>query len=920
MADKPAPMEYIMEVLKRYENDKNYIQAFQEYKDLMAAKAQLSSNGHGIPSFGPVVPFKEENVTEEQRTYKPNLAQILLDACMHLEKNSTLAWREYIDCIEKHKIARPRFSTQKKDYMREVLKRFENDKNYAQAFQEYKDLTAAKDQLSSNVHGIPSLGPVVPFKEENVTEEQRTYKPNLAQILLDACMHLEKNSTLAWREYIDCIEKHKIAPTPSAGNPKMSIKTSTGNIKYYMREVLREYENDKNYEQAFEECKDLLAAKGQLATSVYGISNPGPVVPFKEEKVTEEQRTYKPNLAQILLDACMNRAKNSTLAWREYIDCIEIHKIANSADRSREFIAAQAPVDPIIDQLPTEFSPEIHAEAANTTEAYEYPTKKNKEQKQTLTLFELLDKEDNKDSDEFEEAQQDLVHMFTCQAVLRSSFPHANLLQHVIVNIDKAEDVPENVRDRRLYRYLKNLKPETFDGHYSDIWREYGTLLMAENLLDLAKIAKGPDQNLYVVVRKTQFYEMQSELQLKTQEVEELSTRLSKFASQQLTEGNPNIADLSDTHRPTRLGEMYSQLFDDEWSEAFEAFKPKTEDDGDDALPDTLYTLQNILTNIFEFCKDQFKRQKIYLEDSFAVTLGFEKPKRDDAASEKAIIQRSKVNSEEIPSLEKKEQTVSFGDSSTTEKRNKEEDEEEHNRETDGGNGSSEQLLTPPIAKENPNKLEADNEEEQKYDQIMTTQEHGDENGQQILPLDKDLSTDNEINAKKNNQEPSYQKPKQETLEDGNRSERKQEEKVEPGDVKPEDRVYRNSVEYPNLVRHAKNFSKAVASTTAKSKSKLFIDTELPALIEDEIIRADVRVVTYVRKCVELCWYMCMQDPPMVIISPKQGQLVDKALFSFHGRRGKIVEVCVWPALLLHDNGPLVCKGYVLPEERNRNR
>lgn len=194
--------------------------------------------------------------------------------------------------------------------------------------------------------------------------------------------------------------------------------------------------------------------------------------------------------------------------------------------------------------------------------------------------------------------------------------------------------------------------------------------------------------------------------------------------------------------------------------------------------------------------------------------------KRDDAASEKD----SRVNSEEIPSLENKEQTGSFGDSSTTEKRNKEEDEEKHNRETDGGNGSSEQLSTPPIAKENPNKLEADNEEEQKYDQIMTTQEHGDENGQQILPLDKDLSTDNEIDAKKNNQEPSNQKPKQETLEDGNRSERKQEQKAEPGDVKPEDRVYRNSVEYPNLVRHAKNFSKAVASTTAKSKSKVSKD------------------------------------------------------------------------------------------------
>lgn len=34
-----------------------------------------------------------------------------------------------------------------------------------------------------------------------------------------------------------------------------------------------------------------------------------------------------------------------------------------------------------------------------------------------------------------------------------------------------------------------------------------------------------PDQNLYVVVRKTYFCEMQSELQLKCQEIEELSTR-----------------------------------------------------------------------------------------------------------------------------------------------------------------------------------------------------------------------------------------------------------------------------------------------------------------------------------------------------------------------------------------------------------
>lgn len=191
--------------------------------------------------------------------------------------------------------------------------------------------------------------------------------------------------------------------------------------------------------------------------------------------------------------------------------------------------------------------------------------------------------------------------------------------------------------------------------------------------------------------------------------------------------------------------------------------------------------------------------------------------KRDDAASDRG----STVNSEDLPSPEKKEQTEPLGETTSTDRSNEEEHGEKRNRETDGGRESSEQLSTPPIVKEDPNKLKADNEQEQKYDQVMITQEHGDENGQQIISMDKDPSTDNEINTTETNQEPSNQKPIQENLDDGNRSERKQERKAEPEDVKPVNRVYRTSVDYPNIVRHAKNFSKAVASTTAKSKSKV---------------------------------------------------------------------------------------------------
>ena len=33
---------------------------------------------------------------------------------------------------------------------------------------------------------------------------------------------------------------------------------------------------------------------------------------------------------------------------------------------------------------------------------------------------------------------------------------------------------------------------------------------------------------------------------------------------------NPNIADLSDSNRPTKLAESFSELYDNEWTNAFE--------------------------------------------------------------------------------------------------------------------------------------------------------------------------------------------------------------------------------------------------------------------------------------------------------------------------------------------------------------
>lgn len=41
------------------------------------------------------------------------------------------------------------------------------------------------------------------------------------------------------------------------------------------------------------------------------------------------------------------------------------------------------------------------------------------------------------------------------------------------------------------------------------------------------------------------------------------------MAGRRLTDNNPDITDLSDTNRPTKLAERYSELYDNEWTEAF---------------------------------------------------------------------------------------------------------------------------------------------------------------------------------------------------------------------------------------------------------------------------------------------------------------------------------------------------------------
>lgn len=65
---------------------------------------------------------------------------------------------------------------------------------------------------------------------------------------------------------------------------------------------------------------------------------------------------------------------------------------------------------------------------------------------------------------------------------------------------------------------------------------------------------------------------------------------------------------------------------------------------------------------------------------------------------------------------------------------------------------------------------------------------------------------------------------------------------------------------------------------------------------------------------VELTWYMVIQDPPMSLQFINNGEKMDEKVFKPYSRTGNIALVCVWPALTLHSGGPIVSKGFALPQ------
>ncbi|WAQ99171.1 hypothetical protein MAR_023544 [Mya arenaria] len=93
--------------------------------------------------------------------------------------------------------------------------------------------------------------------------------------------------------------------------------------------------------------------------------------------------------------------------------------------------------------------------------------------------------------------------------------------------------------------------------------------------------------------------QLQHEKETIKREKEDALNRLSQFVSVQLRDNNPNIVDLNDPNRPMNLAEMFSELYDNEWTAAFSVMEDKLQ-------PEQIVSfLLDMVMESYTFCNEK---------------------------------------------------------------------------------------------------------------------------------------------------------------------------------------------------------------------------------------------------------------------------------------------------------------------------
>ena len=89
-----------------------------------------------------------------------------------------------------------------------------------------------------------------------------------------------------------------------------------------------------------------------------------------------------------------------------------------------------------------------------------------------------------------------------------------------------------------------------------------------------------------------------------------------------------------------------------------------------------------------------------------------------------------------------------------------------------------------------------------------------------------------------------------------------------------------------------------------------FVSSYLRDILKEYGCRGNLpHVLEYANKCVEITWLMSVQDPPVILDNMKDHHGFHTEMYKAFTKHGRNVDFYVWPALLLHEGGPLLAKG-----------
>ncbi|XP_069131557.1 uncharacterized protein [Argopecten irradians] len=445
---------------------------------------------------------------------------------------------------------------------------------------------------------------------------------------------------------------------------------------------------------------------------------------------------------------------------------------------------------------------------------------------------------------------------------------NVNKIASLTLELDTALENTEKSKQELISRYKKTLTVLQNEGQqYKQLAQQY-----QNKMAEMKQIQHQHETEMRQTIRD-----------LRT-EKENLLTRLSKIAGSKLVRGNPAITDLSDTNRPTKVAEKYSELYDNEWTDALEEL---SEVIGIECR-DIVYTriLLSILIEAFRFCCDTHatyvqmsKRSLTSLPDTDQS--GGDKRQNDTTndLTEEQNQQLEELRKAYVPKLipdvearflalmEKIFENIFngvFGEINPSNEIEK--------------TGSGKDRLVKSDAK-------CARDDETSCDET----EH-----MEIDDFDRDQE--------------STQSPSRELLHQSG------DDPTSPNGCSIDDQTESNSS------RHHRQFTKDQARRPEKDQAQT-TDTGQKSNTAGDMVRFSLlkKTPNFAKTCVNLCWYMRIQNPPMHIDTDiKEGEEINKDFYKNYTQKGERVGFLVWPALFLHKDGPLLCKGVVQPLLENK--